>query len=223
MSAPISILGKIDITQTVNEINVTLPVERQPVQFYAHVGVRHGRIMSISRRPQAGENMVSIPIDKDLAEDFTSGKKRPGRWLAIKRGDEYILMDSRDLSKLKYERVEGLVMQEVPEEDSENVDIRVEIGKVPDAVLIHFNGERISRWKEPAKLYFTAEGNPTFLKCAFSLDVNIMNEITAANGLSEWPNPLVLHLPQAEDTSVYTAKSNIKMVIIRHEASNHRV
>jgi len=221
MNTPTVILGKIDITKTVNDITVTLPTPPKPIQFYAHVGKLHGRIMGISQRVSDVEDVISIPIDAETAHDFTSGKKRPNQWVGVKHEGDYVLMNRKDLSKLKYERVEGLAMQELLENDSTNVDIRVEIGKQPDAVLIHFDGERIGKWAEPAKLYFTAEGNPTFLKCAFSLDVNIMNEITAANGLSEWSNPLVLRLPQAIDTSVYTAKSNIKMVIIRHEASNH--
>lgn len=219
MSIPTIILG----SPQVNKIVLELPPTPKVVKFYAHVRVDTGRIAGISQEPSDKEGIESIEIDSQLAIDMLAGKKRPILWVGVKRDGKTVLVERRSLTTMKYERVEGLTMQELSEDDTGPVDIRVEVGKERGAVLIHFNDETIRRWQEPVKLYFTAEGNPTFLKCAFSLDVNIMNEITSANGLTSWPNPLVLRLPQADDVSVYTAKSNIKMVIIRHEASNHRV
>lgn len=201
-------------------LNITISPPVRP-QFYAHVHVESKRIVGISPALHQGADgeTISIKIDYDLAERFLSGSENITRWIARYRNDSYSIVREEDHLREKLRRIDTLSIFEIVDSDVPYPDVKVEL--TPEDVLIHFNGETIVNWKNPVKLYFTGEGNPAYLKCAFTLDVNTLNEIQRVNELPEWPNPIRLSLADPEDTSVYTIKSNLKIAINRHEAASY--
>jgi len=204
-------------------IEVTAPAKPQ---FYVHIDKKQQTIVAIS--PQqladtANADVISVEIDYDLAEKFLLGVENVTRWVVVLRDDKYGIMHEVEFQREKAERVNDLQVFEIttPADKLAYPDIVIEVGAVDDAVLIHYNGATVPNWSRPAKLYFTAEGDPGHLKCAFTLDVNTLSEIAGQNNLAEWPNPIVLNLNNAHDISVYSIRSGIKMAIKRHEASNY--
>lgn len=193
------------------------------VEYFVHVNKASGKIIGLSQQRYNVDDVEDLLVDDATAKDFLRGVKRTAHWVGIKQKDKFVLVHKKSLASAKYQRVEALRMQELGrfENDTEDSDIVVELGSRSDSVLIHYAIDKIDGWKEPVKLYFTAKGNPQILKCAFSLDVNIVEQIVESNKLDTWPNPIVLKLPDCDDIAVYIARSNIKMSIIRHETSNN--
>lgn len=202
-------------------INAPIELETPKVEtpvFYALIDKASGDICGITPSLSTDASIECVTLDYSLAEQFLTGKENVIMWIAVSSESGTTLMKREELSSQKFQRIESMTMQEITDPTVPCADIRVEIGARADAVLIHFNGETIHKWPRPVKLYFTAESNPHYLKCGFTLDVNIINEIQRVNELPEWPNPIVLPLPNAQDVSVYTIKSNIKTAVTRHEA-----
>jgi len=206
-------------------MTITVPKQVNP-QFYAHINVKTQQIVGISPvalSEEANDEVISIKIEYHVAEKFLSGVENITRWIARYRNDTCIIVREEDFLREKLKRIDTLSIFEIVDADTPYPDVKIEVGAEEDVVLIYYNGETIKNWQRPAKLYFTAENNPSYLKCAFSLDVNIVDEIQRVNNLPEWPNPIALPLPNADDLSVYTIKSNLKLAIIRHEAVHNRV
>jgi len=204
-------------------LEITQPKQVRP-QFYAHVDKKLLKILAISPQPiEQSEDAACLKIDYELAEKFIIGTENVSRWVVVFRDDQYMIMSELSIQREKLERVNDMQAFEITSTPDRvpYPDVVIEVGAEPDAVLIHFNGENISKWPRPAKLYFTAEGDPSHLKCAFTLSVNNLNEIAGHNNLEEWPNPIALKLESASDISVYSIRSGIKMAIKRHEATNN--
>ncbi len=185
-------------------------------KFFAHVNTNTGVIVSVSTN-KTHEGTIPVPIPYEQALQFIKGEENITKWVGVPRDDWYVIIRVAEAIREKLERVKELAIFEITDPNTPYPEVRIEIGAVPDTVLVHFNGEKISTWKEPVKLYFTAEGDPSQLKCAMTLDVNTLNEIQRQNGLPEWPNPVELLLPEAMDISVYSTKSDLRMAITRHD------
>lgn len=218
-----SMLKNIDPT-----INIT-PVksESQPAQrqFYAHINKGKLQIVAISPVELSGasnEEVISIKIDFSVAEKFLTGAENPVRWVAAYKDGEYSIQRASDI-KEKTPRVEVMPIYEVTQEKLPYPDIWIEVDRKRGNVLINYNGATIQNWPSPAKLYLTREGDPSYLKCAFALDVNTLYKITEQNELSEWPNPIVLPLEEVDDLSVYAMKSNLKIMLGSYETIHHGI
>lgn len=217
-------LAKLLGEEPILTIELDIPQPVRP-QFYAHINKETQSIVAIAPTALdelANSDVISIPIEYELAEKFLTGKENVVRWMALPKDDKYTLISEVEFQREKSARVDEIQAFELtqPPEKVPYPDVIVEVGD-PSVVLIHYNGETVQRWAKPAKLFFTAEGDPGHLKCAFTIDVNTLNEILRENELSEWPNPIALNLQNADDISVYSIRSGIKMAIKRNEASNN--
>lgn len=195
----------------------SVPLEEVDLpKFFAHIDANTGAIISVSTSPTR-EGNISVPISYELATKFIRGEENITKWVGVPRDDWYVIIRVAETMREKLDRVKELSIFELTDPNTPHPDVRVEIGAVPDIVLVHYNGEKITTWQHSVKLYFTAEGDPSQLKCAMMLDVNTLNEIQKQSGLPEWPNPIELALPAATDISVYSTKSDLRMAITRHE------
>lgn len=200
---------------------ITIEIEkREPVKrkIYAHINPEKGKIISVSAA-QYVEGLHPVEIEHELGMKFLRGEENITKWVALKRDDQFVIMKKIDAERQKLHRVKDLPIYELTS-DLHSPDVRVEVGD-SEVVRIHYRGDTIDTWKHPVKLYFTAEGDPTHLKGVLSLDVNTLNEIQSNNHLPEWPNPVELPLHRADDLSVFTARSKLKVAISRHETTGN--
>jgi len=171
------------------------------IQFYIHFDIQTNQIRSISASNVLAENTLAIEVEYDLGMKFMLGEENPINWSIIKQDDSYSLKKV-DPTTVKLNRIDmGLGIYEVVKNPWDKV--RLAVDKVENVVEIHYDGEAILKATHPVKMYFTREGDMSYLKCAFSLDVNILNQIKFDNNLTSWPNPVKLHLKDVDDLSVY--------------------
>ena len=181
-------------------------------RYYARVNLSSGKVVGISSRPTAEEGQEVIELDADLAVKLLDGREALDQWvLAGPAG-------ARGLHKLqatsKARRVDLLPITEVQIQPPgtpppPSTDVTILVDRVAGELLLSYNGERVKALARPIKIYATREGDPAYLKCAISLDVNILNSIALHNGLSRWPNPLRVKLADGTtDLSLFTAANH---------------
>jgi hypothetical protein len=183
-------------------------------KFYAHIDTQQISICAISPSESDDRHIRNVEIDSETAIKFLSGEEALSGWEVLIAGEEYKISKNVKTGRAVYNRVEIQPITEVTwlEESKKKLtseDILISISHKNKTASIHYDGSKISNWARPAKLYFTGEGDPSYLKCAFTLDINIINDIMVANKLSRWPNPIILPLSDTTDISVYTIKSNL--------------
>ena len=195
-------------------VSVTAP-QPTPRQFYAHINKGKLQIVAISPVEipfVENAEVIGIKVEWSVAEKFLMGIENPVKWVAAYKDGEYSIQKASDIRE-KTARVDALPIYEVKHEKLPYPDIWIEIDKKRGNVIINYDGSKIASWPTTAKLYLTREGDPSYLKCAFALDVNTLCKITEQNKLSEWPNPIVLPLEEIDDLSIYTIKSNLKIML----------
>jgi hypothetical protein len=181
--------------------------------FYANIDKTTFKILSISPTCSYETGTRGIPIDDALALTFLTGEENLNNWEIQVKGDEMRLSKILRNERAVYNRVEiaSIVeLESTPKRSGKKVslideDILIVAGN--NEARIYYDGDRINSWSQPARLYFTGEGDPSYLKCAFRLDVNILNDIVKLNKLKKWPNPVVIPLDDTTDLSVFILKS----------------
>lgn len=183
-------------------------------KFYAHIDTQQITICAISPTESSDRHIRNVEIDSETAIRFLSGEEALSGWEVLIAGDEYKISKNVKTERAVYNRVDIQPITEVTwletsKKKLTTEDILISISHKNKTASIHYDGSKISTWDRPAKLYFTGEGDPSYLKCAFTLDINIINDIMMANKLSRWPNPIILPLTDTTDLSVYTVRSNL--------------
>lgn len=200
-------------TLKVASIKKTEPVV---IQFYWHIRLEDLSIIAIAPYPPSAKGVVGLPLEEKRALDLINGIESVNEWRVFNEDDKVFLRHESEIEKEKLERLKALPIYEVTE-DIRDSDIRVIVGhaKHPGAILVYYNGDTIYNWNKPAKIYITRESDPSYLKCAFTLSPAALDKIIEKNKLEEWPNPIVLPVEEADDVSIYSARSN-------HTISIHR-
>ena len=181
--------------------------------FYVHFNARDLRIQSISTKQQPDEDNLAIAIDYDLGLKFMTGELNPISW-AIGLDDKatkktYVL---KKIEAVKLNRLD--IDQPIYEVGEDGwADVNIVLNKRKNIVEIHYSGERIQNVVQPVRMYFTKNGDPAYLKCAFTLNVNILNIIKTENGLSEWPNPIKLKMDDVDDLSIFAMRGPLSVSI----------
>lgn len=186
------------------------PVAPPTITFFAIADALTLEITGIEPAPSAAAGVVSVPISFDLARRVLSGAEDSRNWVVTTDEEGVMTVVQPSTIPEFYHRVKTLGVTEVALGRLPSADIRILVMSA-SLVEIHYDGSRIGSWGEPAKLYFTREGDPSYLKCALTLDVNTVEAIKKDNGLDEWPNPIKLAMPDADDLSVYRARSSLKI------------
>lgn len=200
------------------------PAPAPETQFYAHLNRDRMEIVAISPENIDNGTIIALPLDSGVALKFMSGEENLHRWAIAEKNGEYTLIKPEKATGFFYNRVDILRIIEVPKQIIDYPDIRLVVDVATSIVEIHYHGERISSWTRPVKFYFTREGDPSYLKCAFSLDVNILDKLLAHNHLEQWPNPICLEMPEIDDLSIYVIKSDLKISLEeKYEISNNSI
>jgi hypothetical protein len=182
------------------------PVEPK---FYVHFNSTTLQIKSISSCDVTVEDEKCLEVDYELGLKFITGEENPISWSIIP-DDKLFVFQKIQPHTVKLNRVDiGLGIYEVKPNDWD--DIRLKVLKDEGVVEIYYDGEKLKTISNPVKMYFTREGDMTYLKCAFSLDVNILNEITTYNNLPSWPNPIRLNLKDVDDLSVFAVRGPLSV------------
>jgi hypothetical protein len=210
-------MNTIDLIDQLDQLGwLTQPitVARPSNKFYAHIDTQQISICAISPTESNDRHIKNVEIDSETAIKFLSGEEALSGWEVLIAGDEYKISKNVKTGRAVYNRVEiqpitEVTWLEVSKKKLTTEDILISISHKNKTASIHYDGSKISTWDRPAKLYFTGEGDPSYLKYAFTLDINIINDIMMANKLSRWPNPIILPLSDTTDLSVYTVRSNL--------------
>jgi hypothetical protein len=211
-----------NIQALLRALNPELHVQPEPIvpKFYVHVDLSKMEIISISPESFNDAQTKSIEIEYDLASKFISGEENIHNWAIANRDGEFSVVKPDEVEGFFHNRVELLSIVEVPFKEVPYPDVRIVVDEENDKVIIYYHGERISTWQFPLKLYFTREGDPSYLKCAFTLDTNILGTLAYLNNLNQWPNPIVIPMEDVDDLSVFTFKTDLKVSLEKNETRN---
>jgi hypothetical protein len=180
-------------------------VEPIKTSFYCTFNPSDGSILAISGSPEQMEGMQCIEIAYDDGIAFLTGRENYGDWTAVNIRDQYYIKKLDRRADVK-DRVELLTICEYDDEMNKHVDypdVKLVVDHTDSTLKVHYNGENIQAWKQPLKIFLTKEGDPSHLICSFKLDINTLDRILAENQLTEWPNPVVIQLEDADDLSVF--------------------
>lgn len=184
-------------------------MEQNP--FFVHFEDRTLKITQISANadPREGENVILIGYEMGLK--FILGQENPANWQIDFGADRHYTIKPIERNT-KTARIDiGLGIYECLPNQADDIQVVIDVEN--NCVEIHYDGDCIKQVTKPVKIYFTREGDMTYLKCAFSLDVNILDSIMIDNGLSGWPNPIRLKLDDVDDISVYAVKGQLSVSI----------
>ena len=182
-------------------------------KFYVHFNTRDLKIQSISTKHVPDDGNLALEIDHELGMKFMTGELNPIKW-AIGIDDKsekknYVL---KKIEEIKLNRLD--IDQPIYEVGKDGwADVNLVLDKKKDIVEVHYSGERIQNFIQPVRIYFTKDGDPAYLKCAFTLDVNILNIIKQQNDLPEWPNPIRLKIDDVGDISVFAMRGPLSVSI----------
>ena len=194
----------------------TVKPEVKPVQFYWHIDVEAFSIIAIAPYPPSKEGIIGIPLDEQRAHNLINGIENINEWTVVYDTDKIVLRHDSEIEKEKLERLKSLPIFEVTD-SSDNCDITVVVGDelYPECIQVYYNGDTIYNWHKPVKIYVTRENDPLYLKCSFTLSADVLDKILEKNNLSEWPNPILLKVHEADDISIYSARSNNTIAVKR--------
>lgn len=204
---------------------IAAPSKSSLVSFYVHYDSKTLDIKSVSTKEISGDVDVHvIEIDSALARRIMGGEESIVNYMIIGIKDgTFQLHKKTDALPQMANRVDVAVVIQQVQETEKKTEINFCINKQSNIVEIHYHGERIKKLDKPVKFYFTRKNDPSFLKCFFQLDVNILNEILTRNELSEWPNPIRLKVDNAKDLSIYEVKGQLSSSIKYGKIRNNRV
>lgn len=178
-------------------------------KFYVHFNATDLQIKSISSNEVAAADEKCLEVEYELGLKFITGEENPISWSIVPDGKTFVFQKIQP-HEVKLNRVDiGLGIYEVQENEWD--DIRLKVLKDEGVVEMHYDGEKLKTISNPVKMYFTREGDMTYLKCAFSLDVNILNQIAYDNNLQSWPNPIRLNLKDVDDLSVFAVRGPLSV------------
>jgi hypothetical protein len=183
-------------------------------KMFAHVDLSSGKIAGVNSKGIAPGNRVAIELDYDLALKFIGGQENPNDWIAGLKDDKYVL---QRIVHEQHSRVDLLPITEVeidtwkPEEPTYIVGgVLIWVDREAGTLELCYDGDYLKTLNQPLKIYATREGDPSYLKCTISLDVNILNEIMYSNELDCWPNPLQVELADGTtDLSLFAPTASI--------------
>ena len=200
----------------------------QPVvtktQFFVHIDKAELTIVAVAPNEPADDNLFSLKIDYDQAIKFMTGTDSPTNWSVELKDGNYTIIKNSELRN-RNSRVDVISILDLPwDEVIENPDIQIIVDRQQSQAEIYYNGARLPNWRAGARFYFTREADPSYLKCSFSLDVNILDTLKKVNDSDEWPNPIILPLNDVDDLSVFTVKSDLKISLSRkNETSSNGI
>ena len=217
------------IDQLLRALNPRLVFEDQVLpevikpQFYAHIHKEALTIAAIAPIEPSDDKLFGLAIEHDQAMKFMVGTDSTTNWSVALKDGQYGIIKNEDL-RGRNSRVDVISILEVPWGLVQSADIKVVVDADNSQAEIFYDGSKMPNWKSSAKLYFTREGDPSYLKCAFSLDVNILETLKKVNKAAEWPNPIILPLNEVDDLSIFTMKSDLKISLIKkNETSSNGI
>lgn len=189
------------------EVKVT---ELPEPKFYIHFDSKTLDIRSVSARAEPVEGQTAIEVTKELGEALMMGTQSVANFQVMLLKNESHELVKKDVLRQALDRVD--IVKVIYEVGDDN-DAMIEITAYPedDMVEIFYNGDMVKQGA--TKFYFTRFDDPSFLKCAFQLDVNTLNHMAAASETSAWPNPVKLKIKGVNDLSVYGIKGQNKASI----------
>lgn len=203
----------------------------QEIDFFVHFDKKTLAIKSVSASNAVeDEDEEVLLIDNALALKFMEGTESAHSWNIIHVDGHYELQPKVKEFESVGNRVDvasSLLNVSVDRfYPSTFADVQIHVDKKKNLVEIWYDGQKIQDYGRPVKLYFTKDGDPSYLKCAFTLDVNILNTILKDNDLKKWPNPIKLRLDDVDDLAIYTVKGFLSVTATEQKhvkARNKRV
>lgn len=175
------------------------------MKFYLHYEIDTLKIKSVNAIPDIG--MASIEIDEDIASKFLMGEENFIWWQL----DEHLNLTKITDTPAKLSRVElGHGIYEVMKNSWD--DVRIEI--LEDEILIYYDAEKLQTSNSKVRLYFTREHDMSYLKYAFSFDVNILDKILQDG---QWPNPISIKMEDTDDLSIYAVNGPLTVSLYERE------
>lgn len=175
---------------------------QQQVKFYVHFKLEDLQIHSISANDAAEDGFGLLEIDYELGMKFMLGVENAVNWVITKKNNQYHL-SNKEAAPLMGRMELGYGMVGL-QPTTMRGDVAIVVNKAEDSIYIHYDGNKIQAHSQPIRLYFTKEGDISYLKFTFHLDVNILDKIMFDNDLTEWPNPIKLKMKDVDDLSVFT-------------------
>ena len=185
-------------------------------QRFAHCQLGTGKIFAINAKAEAQDGFVAVPInDPELAIKLAIGTEPPASWYAAKVEGGYELVKLVPKAPAARVRTELLALAELeilPAVDDplkvvydSRLAALVVVDRVGGVLEVFYNSTHLKALGHPVKIYATREGDPSYLKCVISLDVNILDAVKQQNNLRNWPNPLRIQLADGTaDLSLFT-------------------
>lgn len=199
----------------VDPIDVEVKELAKPT-FFVHFDKATLQVRSVSTReePEDGNAVASIEYDHGLAL-MTGEQSIVTHEIIMLRNETYEFVKKETMQKVM-DRVDVVRTIYEIEDDKDPQFIEMLVLPEEDIVEISYNGDLVQ--KGQTKFYFTRFNDPSFLKCAFLLDVNTLNQIALVNQ-TEWPNPIRLKIDNVSDLSVFGIKGQTKATIRNVKAS----
>ncbi len=191
--------------------------------FYCTFNPQDGAIIAISGSPEEMPQMQITEISYDDGIAFMTGRENYNNWYVVNVNSVFVIKKKDKKDNVK-DRVELLTICEFDESINSHVDfpdVKLVVKHEENLLEVHYNGDSISSWKQPMKLFLTRLGDPSHLICSLKLDINTLDSILAQNNLKEWPNPVVIQLDDADDISIFGNRYTHQVRLIHDHGINH--
>lgn len=184
-------------------------VEIPKKNFYVHVDKTTLKIVGVS--PHVGEDTANVEIAEELAIKFLTGTENLTAWAVIHENEKYEIVKKNIFNRFINSRVDVLALTQLEFKTVDDPDVSIILDTVSNKVLIYYNGLSIKQFVHPLNFYFTREDDPSYLRMTFALCEQTLSHLAYEMSLDKWPEEVKLAVEDADDISVYTIKSKLKI------------
>jgi hypothetical protein len=167
--------------------------------------------MGVSPHTSDNSDSVDVEIEEELAVKFLTGAENLTAWTTVFEDGIYRILKKAESNRFVNSRVSVLAMTQLEFTTIDRADVAVILDTINDQVIISYNGLSVRQFMHPINLYFTREDDPSHLKLTFSLSEKTLSHLAYEMSLNEWPKEIKLAIEDADDVSVYSIKSQLKI------------
>lgn len=202
-----------------DDIRIIREEASRSIKYYAHVLLETLSIVSITTQQFISPDYKVIEIDEEIALKFLSGEENVDEWVVGAINGVYEIRKA-EKNRFSLDKVSVCPIVEVPFSLEKAPKSTKDVNKNNIAVVIqgeyakiYYDGEIIKSTGIPLRLYFTKEGNPTYLYCAVRLSCESLDKMAEDNELTGWPNPITIMLGAGVNDLAILALNNGSRVI----------
>lgn len=204
-----------NVEEILNEAAVALPqTPPSEPQHWVHVQSYSRCIVGFGSWPSAADGVINIQVEKEIVQAFLFGEADPCQWIL---GQDKKLLNKKEIPAPQYNLLDRLELQQLQFNQHDSPDITAVIDTTMNAVRLYYSPGFILALSSPVNLYFTRQGDPTYLKCTVQLDINTLNSIMKQEQLDCWPNFIEFRIEDASDLSIFTHRNSARISIEHRE------